>query len=100
MTSQHLNAARMTMRLFCAVGELFSATDIYGNAINTSGHRFIRTPFKIKVGSSERRLPIYYCRCDQIAISHTETILGLADDGSERELTLCTCLEHDPKPEN
>lgn len=80
-----------------AVGELLSVTDIYANAINVSGHRFIRMPFMIKVGSSEGRLPIYYCRCDQIAISHNDTILReLADDGSESELTLCTCLERRP----
>lgn len=73
------------------MGELFSLADLYENAINISGHRLIRTAFRVRV--PQGKAAILYCPCGQIAVDRGDKIVGLAADASECELTLCTYLE-------
>jgi hypothetical protein len=92
MTWRNLTANRIfAMRVFCAMGELFSVADLSERAIDISGHRLIRTAFRVR--RPQGKTAIFYCPCGQIAIDRGDKIVGLADDASECELTPCTYLE-------
>jgi hypothetical protein len=54
------------IRFLCGVGEQFGASGLYLHAINCEGHRFLKSAFKIE--REGRNIPIYYCRCGQLAI--------------------------------
>jgi hypothetical protein len=96
MTWRRLTANRIVaMRFFCTMGERFSLANLYENAIEISGHRLIRTNFRVR--GPQGKTVIYYCPCGQIAISRDDRIVGLADDASECELTPCTYLKPRPR---
>ena len=63
------------MRVFCAMGELFSLADLSERAIDISGHRLIRTAFRVR--GPQGKTAIFYCRCGQIAIDRGDKIVGL-----------------------
>jgi hypothetical protein len=77
------------VRFLCGVGEQFSPTDLYRNAIKFNGHRFIRTTFKTRQNGT--REPLYYCRCGEIALrdEFTEEFVGLTRDDSNRRIGVC-----------
>jgi hypothetical protein len=87
---QSASARRIAIvRFLCGLGEQFSITDLCRNAIACSGHRFIRTTFKTRQNGA--RAPLYYCRCGEIALrdEFTEDFVGLARDGSNRQIGIC-----------
>jgi hypothetical protein len=62
MTWGQLTANRiMVTRFFCGMAERFAVADLYQNAIDMSGHRFIRTAFKVR--DAEGKRAISYCPC-------------------------------------
>ena len=77
------------VRFLCGLGEQFSITDLYRNAIAFSGHRFIRTTFKTRQNGA--RAPLYYCRCGEIALrdEFTQDFVGPTRDGSNRRIGIC-----------
>ena len=77
------------VRFLCGLGEQFSVTDLYRNAIAFGGHRFIRTTFKTRRNGA--RAPLYYCRCGEIAVrdEFTEDFVGPPPDGSNRQIGNC-----------
>jgi hypothetical protein len=89
---QQVSARRIAvMRFLCGVGEQFSVTDLYRNAIAFSGHRFLRTAFKIRRNGG--RAPVYYCRCGEMAVRDDSTgdFVGLTPDAPSRQIRVC-CL--------
>ena len=49
MTWGQLTANRIAItRFFCGMAEQFAVADLYQNAIDVNGHRFIRTAFKVR----------------------------------------------------
>lgn len=52
------------VRFLCGLGEQFSVTDLYRNAIAFSGHRFTRTTFKTRQNGA--RAPLFYCRAERL----------------------------------
>ena len=87
---QQASAGRIAViRFLCGVGEQFSVTDLYRNSITLSGHRFLRTAFKIQRNGAHA--PLYYCRCGEIALrdKFTEDFVGLTRDGSNRQIGIC-----------
>ena len=88
---QSANARHIAiLRFLCALGEQFSVADLYRNAIAFSGHRFVRTTFKARQNSG--RVPLYYCRCGEIALrdEFSEDFVGLTRDGSNLRIGTCT----------
>jgi hypothetical protein len=76
------------VRILCDLGEHFAVADLQGNAITFNGHRFLRTIFKTRNG---KRVPLYYCRCREIAVRDeiTEEFVGLRPCGSSRQIGIC-----------
>jgi hypothetical protein len=77
------------MRFLCGVGKQFSATDLDRSAIACSGHRFLRTVFKIRRNGG--RTSIYYCPCGEMAVRDESTgdFMGLTSDASDCEIKPC-----------
>jgi len=97
MTWQRLTPSRIIgMKFFCAMAEMFSLADLRGNAIEINGHKLIQTNFRVR-GPQGKRV-IYYCPCGQVAIGSGDKILGVADDASESDLTLCKSLDRRSRP--
>src|SRR5262249_45103182 len=88
MTWRKLTANRVSLtRFLCGLGERFAATGLYHNAVEISGHRFVRTNFKVLCPGSNR--VIHYCPCGQIALENNGGIEALNDQGMECELAPC-----------
>ena len=69
------------------MAERFAATGLYQNAIEISGHRFVRTNFKVlRCGQQQA---IHYCPCGQIALENNDGIDALSDQGAKCELAPC-----------
>jgi hypothetical protein len=89
MTWGQLTANRiMVTRFFCGMAEQFAVADLYQNAIDVNGHRFIRTAFKVRDAVGKRA--IYYCPCGQIAIARNVGVEAVDDHGSKSELAPCS----------
>ena len=73
------------------MAERFAATGLYQNAIEISGHRFVRTNFKVLRGDKNRA--IHYCPCGQMALENNGGIVGLNDQGADCELAPCKYFE-------
>jgi hypothetical protein len=87
---QQVSARRIALMSFlCGVGEQFSVTDLYRNAIAFSGHRFLRTAFKIQ--REGERVCVYYCRCGGMAVRDDSTgdFVELRSDASSRQIGVC-----------
>jgi hypothetical protein len=87
---QKVSARRIAViRFLCGVGEQFSVTDLYRNAITFSGHRFLRTAFKIQ--RNRARAPVYYCRCGEMAVRDDSTgdFAGLTPNASSPQIRVC-----------
>jgi hypothetical protein len=82
------------MSFLCGVGEQFSVTDLYRNAIAFSGHRFLRTAFKIQ--REGERVCVYYCRCGGMAVRDDSTgdFVGLTPDASSRQIGVCRLVKN------
>jgi len=72
------------------MAEQFAVADLYQNAIDVNGHRFIRTAFKVRDAEGKRE--IYYCPCGQIAIARNVGVEAVDDNGSKSELAPCRYL--------
>jgi hypothetical protein len=97
MTWRQLTANRITVTKFlCGMAEQFAVADLYQNAIDVNGHRFIRTAFKVRDAAGKRE--IYYCPCRQIAISRNVGVEAVDDNGSKSELVLCGYFVRPGKP--
>jgi hypothetical protein len=77
------------------MAEQFAVTDLYQNAIDVNGHRFIRTAFKVRDAVGKRA--IYYCPCGQIAIAGNVGVDAVDDNGSKSELAPCRYFERPGK---
>jgi hypothetical protein len=77
------------VRFLFDLGAQFSVSDLCRNAIASSGHRFI--PTRLKTRQNGGRVPLYYCRCGEIALRNefTEDFVGLIRNGSNRPLGMC-----------
>ena len=78
------------VRFLFDLGAQFSVSDLCRNAIAFSGHRFI--PTRLKTRQNGGRVPLYYCRCGEIALRNefTEDFVELKRDGSDRRIEICT----------
>jgi hypothetical protein len=83
------------VRFLCTFGSQFSISDLHRNAIHFNGHHFLLTIFKIKC-SNEARVPLYYCRCGEVAVQDevTRNFVGLTGDNSHREGGSCSLGNH------
>jgi hypothetical protein len=64
---KQISARRIALiRFLCTAGEMFSATDLYRNAVTAKGHRFLQTRFNVRY--NEVSAPVHYCRCGQMAV--------------------------------
>jgi hypothetical protein len=81
------------MSFLCGVGEQFSVTDLYRNAISFNGHNFLRTAFKIRLEG--RRVPAYYCRCGEMSVRDDTSgnFIRLTSGDASREIGLCRITE-------
>jgi hypothetical protein len=92
---QQVSAGRIAvMRFLCGVGEQFSVTDLYRNAIAFNGHRFHRTAFKIQRNGG--RASVYYCRCGEMAVRDDSTgdFVSLTPDAPSRQVSVCRLTRH------
>jgi hypothetical protein len=82
------------MSFLCGVGEQFSVTDLYRNAIAFSGHRFLRTAFKIQRDGG--RVSVYYYRCGEMAVRDASTgdFVALTSDASSRQVGVCPLVKN------
>ena len=71
----------------CGLAERFAATGLYQNAIEISGHRFVRTRFKVLRPDGDR--DICYCPCGQVGLENNGGIDALNDQGAECQLAPC-----------
>jgi hypothetical protein len=69
------------------MAERFAAAGLYHNAVEISGHRFVRTNFKVVRTGGERA--IHYCPCGQIALENNGDMDALDNQGAECELAPC-----------
>src|ERR1700747_3933201 len=92
MTWRKLTANRIGLtRFLCGMAERFAATGLYQDAIGISGHRFVRTNFKVLSGDKKRA--IYFCPCGQMALENNGGVVGLNAQGAKCELTPCRYFE-------
>jgi hypothetical protein len=88
MTWRKLTANRVSLtRFLCGMAERFAATGLYRNAVEISGHRFVRTNFKVLRPGGNRA--IHYCPCGQIALENNGGMGALDAQGAECELAPC-----------
>ena len=88
MTWRKLTANRVALtRFLCGLAERFAATGLYQNAVEISGHRFVRTRFKVLRPDGNRA--ICYGPCGQIALETNGGIDALNDQGAECQLAPC-----------
>ena len=89
MTWRKLTANRVALtRFLCGMAERFAATGLYQNAIEISGHRFVRTNFKVI--RCEKNRAIHYCPCGQIALENNGGMDALNDQGAKCALAPCS----------
>jgi len=69
------------------MAERFAVTGLYRNAVEVSGHPFIRTNFKELRPRGNRA--IHHCPCSQIALDDNGGMNALNDQGAECELVPC-----------
>jgi hypothetical protein len=97
MTWRQLTANRITVtRFLCGMAQQFAVADLYQNAIDVNGHRFIRTAFKVRDAADKRE--IYYCPCGQIAVARNVGVDAVDDNGSKSELAPCRYFVRPGKP--
>jgi hypothetical protein len=87
---QQVRARRIAvMKFLCRVGEQFSATDLYRNAIAFRGHRFLCMAFRIQRNGG--RASVYYCSCGEMSVRDESTgdFVGLTSDASVVRLASC-----------
>ena len=88
MTWRHLSAYRIgIIRFLCGMAERLSLADLYQNAVDAGGHRFIPTAFRLPDAQGGRI--IYYCRCGQLAIRRNGGIGVLNDQASVSDPPPC-----------
>ena len=73
------------------MAEQFAVADLYQNAIDVNGHRFIRTAFKVRDAVGKRAL--YYCPSGQITVAGNVGVDAVDDNGSKSELAPCRYLK-------
>jgi hypothetical protein len=78
------------------MAEQFAVADLYQNAIDVNGHRFIRTAFKIHAAAGKREID--YCPCGQIAIARNVGVEAVDDNGSKSQLAPCRYFVRPGKP--